>query len=168
MAGELMATTPYMMQIAMNEELKQLFDGKKFCGQEGLKALRFFEQELPIDVEGDAEADVDMAYAPYVVTKISAFDSPVGDKPLGVELALIICAFDLSNARQGYRDVLNIATDIVQHFRAMPTFGKCCTVDGEINVAMSDDDIHPYYFASVRMDCTTHNMTMDQTLEDMV
>lgn len=168
MNGETFARTPYMAQLAMNEALEKLFQGRKFCGQQERKPLRFFAQEIPVAVEGDEEADTDAAYAPYIVTKVTGFNSPEGAEPMGVEMTLVVCAFDISNERQGYRDVLNICTEVVQRFRAMPAFGGACTVQGEINVAISQDDTHPYYFAAIRMDTTTHNMTMDQTLADMV
>ena len=51
--AEMLAMTPYMMQIALNKELKERFAGKTYCGPGGDKELKFFEQNLPIDTERD-------------------------------------------------------------------------------------------------------------------
>lgn len=108
--------------------------------------------------------------APYIITEIGDMDSPEGDTPMEVDVTMYICAYDTGLKRQGYRDVLNIATDIMKGFRAVPRFGRACTVQGKIHAQMSKDDYHPYYFGAVQMTCTVPNAdpATDPEIEDMV
>ena len=170
MAEEMLAMTPYMMQIALSQTLQKLFKGKTYCGPGGAKELNFFEQDLPIDTERDDAVDTPAAFAPYIITEIGDMDSPEGDTPMEVEVTTYICAYDTGLKRQGYRDVLNIATDIMKGFRAVPRFGRACTVQGKIHAQMSKDDYHPYYFGAVQMTCTVPNAdpATDPEIEDMV
>ena len=46
MTEEMLAMTPYMMQIALNQTLQKIFKGKTYCGPGGEKELNFFEQKL--------------------------------------------------------------------------------------------------------------------------
>lgn len=87
-----------------------------------------------------------------------------------VDVTLYICAYDMGLKRQGYRDVLNIVTDIMKGFRAVPRFGRACTVKGNIKGKMSEDDYHPYYFGAVKMTCTVANAdpATDPEIEEMV
>lgn len=168
--AEMLAMTPYMMQIALNKELKERFAGKTYCGPGGDKELKFFEQNLPIDTERDEVVDTTAAFAPYIITEVGDMDSPEGDKPMEVDVTLYICAYDMGLERQGYRDVLNIVTDIMKGFRAVPRFGRACTVKGNIKGKMSEDDYHPYYFGAVKMTCTVANAdpVTDPEIEEMV
>lgn len=167
---EMLAMTPYMMQIALNKTLKDCFKGKKYSGPGGARELKFFEQNLPIDTEGDEAADTPAALAPYIITELGDITSPEGDDTIEVEVTMYICAYDVGLNREGYRDVLNIQDDIIRRFRAIPRFGGACTVKGKIKGKMSDDDYHPYYFGAVQMTCTVPNATpeTDPEIEGMV
>lgn len=168
--SEQLAMTPYMMQIALNQTLKEYFKGKKYCGPGGEKELNFYEQNLPIDTGSDYEVDLTAACSPYIITELGETTSPVGDKPMTVEVTMYICAYDEGLQRQGYRDVLNIEYAIMRRFRARPTFGQACTVQGEIKGKMSEDDYHPYYFGAVQMKCTVPNPTpeIDPEIKEMI
>lgn len=168
--SEQFAVTPYMMQIALNQTLKEYFKGKKYCGPGGEKELKFYEQNLPIDEGSDYEVDLPAACSPYIITELGNIRSPVGDKPMEVDVTLYICAYDTGRKRQGYRDVLNIEYAIIKKFRVRPLFGGGCTVQGEIKGKMSEDDYHPYYFGAVQMTCTVPNPTpaSDPEIEEMI
>lgn len=170
MTEEMLAMTPYMMQVALNQTLQKNFKGKTYCGPGGEKELNFFEQDLPIDTGRDDAVDTPEAFAPYIITEIGDMDSPEGNAPMEVDVTMYICAYDTGLKRQGYRDVLNIVTDIMKGFRAVPRFGKACTVKGNIKGKMSKDDYHPYYFGAVKMTCTVANAdpATDPEIEEMV
>ena len=53
-----------MMQDALCDELRNLFAGRKFNGQGGLKALKVFRQNIPIDTGTGRDADTDAAASP--------------------------------------------------------------------------------------------------------
>lgn len=92
--SEPLAMTPYMMQIALNQTLKEYFKGKKYCGPGGEKELNFYEQNLPIDTGSDYEVDLPAACSPYIITELGDTTSPVGNKPMTVEVTMYICTYD--------------------------------------------------------------------------
>ena len=159
-----------MMQIALNETLSRLFKGKKYCGPGKEKELHFFEQNLPIDTERDEMVDTPQAFAPYIITELGDIVSPEGDETKKVDVTMYICAYDTGLYRQGYRDVVNIINDIMNHFRTVPRFGRACTVKGDIKGVLSEDDYAPYYFGAVKMTCTVPNAdpATDPEIEEMV
>ena len=157
--SEQLGMTPYMMQVALNQTLKEYFKGKKYCGLGGARGLKFYEQDLPIDEGSDYEVDLPAACSPYIITEIGDSESPVGDEPMEVDVTMYIGAYDTGLKRQGYRDVLNIEYAIMRRFRTNPTFGQACTVTGKIKGKISKDDYHPYYFGAVEMKCTVPNPT---------
>ena len=156
---EQLGMTPYMMQIALNQTLKQYFKGKKYAGPGGTKELNFYEQDLPISEDTDDDVDFPAACSPYIITELGDIKSPVGNEPMTVNVTLYIGAYDKGHQRQGYRDVLNIEYAIMRRFRVCPRFGRACTVEGEIKGKMSKDDYHPYYFGAVEMIVTVANPT---------
>lgn len=155
-----------MMQKALCDELKKLFDGKKYSGQQSKKALKIFEQCLPVDEGNDEDVDTDAAASPYIVAILSGgmINSP--DTTQIVSVMLTICCYDDGLEREGYQDVMNIIEDIVQHFREYPQFGGAFEVmfepDHEITWALQMDDTRPYYFGAALLDITSPSMTGDQ------
>ena len=155
-----------MMQKALCDELKKLFDGKKYSGQQSKKALKIFEQGLPVDKGNDEDVDTDAAASPYIVVILAGgmINSP--DTTQIVSVMLTICCYDDGLEREGYQDVMNIIEDIVQHFRGYPQFGDAFEVmfepDHEITWVLQMDDTRPYYFGAALLDITTPSMTGDQ------
>lgn len=74
---EQLGMTPYMMQIALNQTLKQYFKGKKYAGPGGTKELNFYEQDLPISEDTDDDVDFPAACSPYIITELGDIKSPV-------------------------------------------------------------------------------------------
>ena len=162
---EQLGMTPYMMQIALNQTLKEYFKGKKYAGPGGAKELNFYEQDLPISEDTDDDVDFPAACSPYIITELGDIKSPVGNEPMTVNVTLYIGAYDKGHRRQGYRDVLNIEYAIMRRFRVCPRFGRACTVEDEIKGKMSKDDYHPYYFGAVEMIVTVANPTPESDPE---
>lgn len=169
---ERLAMTPFMIQTAMVEELRRLFQGRAFCGpgkggrNSGRKPLKIYKQELPIETEPDWESDTDKACAPYIVVKVDGISSPDHDPLLVTELILLICVYDDGVDRQGYEDVLNIITEIVWHFRRERILAQAAEIQGVVEGKMSDEDNHPYYYGAVVMNCTSRNGEVD--VEEML
>lgn len=160
--------TPQLCQDALIEMLRELFVGKKYNGQEGRKALTVFKQDLPIPEENDADADTDIAHAPYIVVRMTGGEI-ADDKSLQtVEFSLIICAYDTGVDRAGFQDVTNIKEDIVQRACTAPYFGGAFTILKPIAWALQQDDTAPYYYGAVTMICTAPAMTQDTELEELL
>ena len=106
--------TAQLCHDALVEMLKELFEGKKYSGQEGRKPLQFFQQDLPIPENDDEDVDTDIANSPYIVVRMTGGSIKDDDSPQTVEFSLIICTYDNGKNREGFRDVANIKEDIFQ------------------------------------------------------
>ena len=148
--------------------LEELFQGKKYTGQEGRKPLKVYKQDLPVPESNDEDVDTDAAAAPYIVARMSGGTVKNDGGPQEVEFSLIICAYDEGLERDGYQDVANIKEDIIQRLCTRPYFGGCFTVLKPIAWAMQNDDTHPYYFGACNLVCTAPAMTQDTELEEML
>ena len=160
--------TPQLCQDALVEMIEELFEGKKFNGQEGRKELKVFKQDLPVPEEIDDDADTDMANAPYIVVRMTGGDIKDEDSPQAVEFSLVICCYDTGRNREGYQDVANIKEDIVQRICTAPYFGGAFTVLKPITWALQQDDTHPYYYGACILNCTAPAMTQDTELEELI
>ena len=159
--------TPQLCQDALVEMLEELFEGNKYNGQQGRKALKIYKQDLPVPEDYDADVDTDAAAAPYIVARMSGGSIKDDDGPQEVEFSLIICAYDEGVGREGYQDVANIKEDIVQRLCTKPYFGGCFTVLKPFAWAMQNDDTHPYYFGACNFTCTAPALTQDTELEEL-
>jgi hypothetical protein len=156
--------TPQLCQDALIEMIEELFEGKKFKGQEGRKHLTVYKQDLPISEENDVDADTDASAAPYIVVQMTDGAIPDDDSPQTVEFSLIICCYDASKKREGYQDVTNIKEDLIQRLCTHPYFGGAFTVLKPIAWATQIDDTAPYYFGACNFTCTAPAMTQDTEL----
>lgn len=157
--------TSRMMKLALIEELKKLFAGKMYHGQQSKKTLKVFDQNLPIDNRDDETSETNDSDSPYIVVVTGEGIIPNRNSPQIVSVMLTICCYDESVERNGYADVENIIEDIVQHFREYPCFGGAFTVmcepDHAIQWAHQMDDTTPYYFGAVLFDVTVPARTGD-------
>ena len=161
--------TPQLCQDALGEMLEELFEGKKFIGQEGRKALNIFKQNLPIPKrQRDRRADTDEAAAPYIVVEMSEGAILDDDSPQVVDFSLVICAYDKGTDREGFQDVTNIKEDIIQRICSRPYFGGVFTVLKPITWALQQDATPPYYFGAVTLSCTAPALTQDMEQEALV
>lgn len=160
--------TPRLCRDALAEMLEELFDGKKFSGQEGRKALKIYKQDLPIPDDNDVDSDADTACAPYVVVKMAGGDIEKENEPQKIDFELIICAYDEGRDRAGMQDVGNIKEDIVQQICTVPYFGGIFTILKPIIWALQQDDTYPYYFGAVKFSCTAPAMLCGKGLEELI
>ena len=160
--------TPQLCQDAMVEMLEELFEGKKYSGQDGKKALKIFKQDLPIPEDTDADVDTNQSPAPYIVVCMNGGTIQEEDKPQVIDMSLVICAYDSGPEREAYRDVANIKEDIVQRVCAKPYFGGTFTILKPIAWAMQEDDTHPYYYAAITLSCTAPAMSQETELKELL
>lgn len=160
--------TPQLCQDAMVEMLRELFDGKRYAGQEGQKELNLYKQDLPIPGGYDSDVDTDQAHAPYIVVEMSEGAILDDDSPQIVEFSLIICAYDDGLNHEGVQDVANIKEHIVQRLCGKPYFGGVFTVLKPITWALQKERTPPYYYGAVTCSCTAPAMTQDMEMEDLV
>ena len=160
--------TPQLCQDALVEMLAEMFEGKKYNGQEGRKPLGVYKQDLPIPESNDEDADTDAASAPYIVVRMIGGEIPDDDSPQKVDFSLTVCAYDTGLEREGYQDVANIKEDIIQRVCTRPYFGGAFTIQKPITWALQTEDSHPYYFGACFLSCTAPAMTQDTELYKLV
>lgn len=160
--------TAQLCQDAMIEMLQELFQGKKFNGQEGRKPLKIFKQDLPIPEDNDDDVDTDAAAAPYIVVRMIGGQIKDDDTPQEVEFSLTICSYDTGKQRDGFQDVANIKEDIVQRVCTAPYFGGSFTIQKPITWALQTEESHPYYYGAVFLVCSAPAMTQDTELYKML
>lgn len=161
--------TPRFCQDAMVELLEELFQGKKFLGQEGRKELKVYKQNLPIQKRGrDQTVDTEAAAAPYIIVEMDEGAILDDNSPQVMDFNLILCAYDRGTEREGAQDVTNIKEDIVQCICARPWFGGVFTILKPITWAFQQEDTWPYYYGVVSFSCTAPAMTQETELEGLV
>ena len=143
--------TSEMCQQAMIEELRELFKGKTFSGQEDEKPLKIYKQFLPFATDDDDDTDTNRSAFPCIVVKLAEGEVEGPGVAQEVLMQLVICAYDKGVDRQGYVDVVNIKESIMQHFTAYPAFGTAFTVGYPRAWALQDDDTGPYYWGVVNL-----------------
>lgn len=160
--------TPQLCQDALKEMLEELFEGRKFMGQEGRKPLKIYRQDIDIPEDNDEDVDFDCSAAPYIKVAMNGGEIPDGNSPQLVEFSLTICAYDTGAKHEGFRDVANIKEDIVQRICTRPYFGGAFTILKPIAWAIQEDISPPYYFGAIVFTCTAPALTQDSELKGMV
>lgn len=164
--------TTAMMHDALCDELRALFAGRRFNGQEGLKELKVFRQNLPIDRGLDADTDTDAAASPYIVVLLEGGKIYDPNNPKVVNVTLTVCCYDEGDKRDGFRDVQNILETMEQHFCEKPHFGGAFTVLTGHEMYMEDalqmDDTWPYYFGALSMVVTVPVRAREETYKELV
>ena len=149
--------TPQLCQDALIEMLEELFEGRKFMGQEGRKPLKIIRQDIDIPEDDDEDVDTDISAAPYIKVAMTGGEIPNADSPQLVEFSLTICAY-----------VAHTKEDIVQRVCTRPYFGGAFTILYPIAWAIQQDTSPPYYFAACVLTCTAPALTQDSELKGML
>ena len=68
--------TPQLCQDALIEMLEELFEGRKFMGQEGRKPLKIIRQDIDIPEDNDEDVDTDISAAPYIKVAMTGGEIP--------------------------------------------------------------------------------------------
>ena len=160
--------TPELCQDALIEFMEELFEGRKYNGQEGRKPLTVYKQDLPTPEDNDIDADTDAAASPYIVVQMTNGTIPDDDSTQMVDFSLVICCYDTGKAKEGYQDVTNIKELIIQRLCTHPYFGGAFTVVKPIAWALQVQDTAPYYFGAVNFTCTAPAMTQDTELKELL
>lgn len=94
--------TSEMCQQAMVEEMKALFKGRTFSGQQGMKPLKIYKQFIPIQTDDDDNIDTNESPYPCLIVKeTSGTIKKLTAKTQQVLIQLIFCAYDQNVDRQG-------------------------------------------------------------------
>lgn len=160
--------TPRLCQMALVEMLEELFKKKKYKGPAGLRAVGFYEQEIPLPADTDYDADTADAPAPFIIVRSEAGKIPDDDSPQVMDFSIIMCTFDDSDQRTGWQDVVNMREQIIQKICSTPYFGGAFTIQKPISWAMQQDDTHPYYYGVITLKITAPALSQDEVLKELL
>lgn len=160
--------TPRLCQKALKEWVEELMDGKRYTSPGGKRAVRVYEQELPIPTEIDTDADTEDAPPPFIIVRVEGGEIKNDDDPQTIEVNLVLCAYDEARERTGWQDVGNMRERIVDELCEYPYFGGAYTVLKPIKWAMQQDDTHPYYYGVITFNCTAPALTQDTALKGLI
>ena len=168
MAEKITGYTSEMCQQAMIDELKELFRGMMFTGQEGEKPLKIYKQFLPTQTDNDDDIDTNDAMYPCIIVIESSGEVNNDHDPQLVLMQLVICSYDRGIDRQGYVETVNIKEAIMQHFKRKPVFGGAFEVGYPRKWELSDDDMDHYYWGIVNLICKTPNALKNEEVEALI
>lgn len=160
--------TPRLCQQALADLMEELFKGKKYRAPKGRRAVRIYQQELPLPEDRDTDADSDTAPPPFIIVRAEEGGIRDDDSPQEIEFSLILCAYDQSVENAGWQDVVNMRETIIQRLLTAPYFGDVFTVRKPITWAMQQDDTHPYFYGVVSITCTAPALTQDTVLKELL
>lgn len=163
--------TSEMCQQAMVEEMENLFKGRTFSGQQGMKPLKIYKQFIPIQTDDDDNIDTNESPYPCLIVKeTSGTIKKLTAKTQQVLIQLIFCAYDQNVDRQGYVDAVNIKEAIIQHFEEQPVFGGTFKIndDSPVEWDLSDDDMDDYYWGIVNLICDVPNVIRNKEVEKLI
>ena len=152
----------------LTELMEELFQGRKYAGPGGRKALTVYKQDLPVTTQDDYDADTSNAPSPYLVVQMDGGSIPDDKSPQEVDFSLVICCYDDQGKREGYQDVSNIKETIIQRICSAPYFGGAFTILKPYAWAIQKDDTDPYYYGAITFTCTAPALTQDSVLEELL
>lgn len=128
---------------AMIDELNNLFAKDLFASQSGeLVKLRHYPHDVPVAQDNEDDP------APYTLTRIHGGGDEEDDT---VRMTIVVCLFDRTCDKQGYRDVLHVIGEIRRRFTENPMLGKAFERVGAMPWTLSDEDTYPYHFGGVEL-----------------
>jgi hypothetical protein len=143
-------STPSLLQDALVDEIKELFDGYELQNVKGARVpLNVYPQFLPAKQSEDDEQ-----HFPYVIVRIADGNTPSEEDPALCKVTLIIGVYDTDDKYQGYRDVLNILRRLETHFFQKRIIDNRFAIQHPFNWAVHDEDTYPFYFGAAETNWT--------------
>jgi len=130
---------------ALAEESKEALKGFRLrSAKENLIPINIYIQNLPVKKEKEDES-----LYPYVRVCFDEEEIENRDDPLSVYVYFIIGIIDKATDKQGFRDVLQIANTIYQHFFRKGIIAGAFRPDYPFKIALQNDDTYPYFVGGI-------------------
>lgn len=142
--------TPIMLQKALKEELKQLFEG--FYSSEKMdyseRAVTIYEQDLPVNVE-NMEVEGKM---PYVIIRLIEGETEQPEDAEQVKVYFIFCSKAPEWNMSGYSDVVNMMQRVKERFLKNSVVGDYFTAELPMKWVIQESEIAPdIYFGGIEI-----------------
>lgn len=144
--------TPLNLQKALAAEMKTLFTGYKQPNQSSkASSFHIYENSTPILLDGQDEKD----FFPYIVVRLTDGTVPENERETPTAKATILIGyFDENEENNGNKFVLSVIQRIIERFRKNTILDKYYNQTGNIEWAMADEDLFPYFFGGLELSFT--------------
>ena len=130
---------------ALAKESKEALKGFRLrSAKENIIPINIYTQNLPVKREKEDES-----LYPYVCVCFDEEEIKSRDDPLEVYVYFIIGIIDREKDKQGFRDVLQIANTIYQHFFRKGIIANMFRPDYPFKIALQKDDTYPYFVGGI-------------------
>lgn len=140
-------STPYLLQLALVEEIKALFADTRLKNTKGEEvAMNVYSQFVP-GKRSDQEDDP----FPYAIVRVQEGNLSALTEPETCNVLIFFGFWDDSLDFQGYKDVLNAITRLKIHLFAKKIIDKRYRISYPFDWAIDEDEKnHPYYFGGMQ------------------
>lgn len=130
---------------ALAEESKEALKGFRLrSAKENLIPINIYTQNLPVKEEKGDEKQY-----PYVCVCFDEEKIANREDPMKLSIFFVIGVFDPTNDKQGFRDVLQIANTVYQHFFRKGIIADAFRPDYPFKILLQKDDTYPYFFGGI-------------------
>ncbi len=127
------------------EESKEALKGFRLrSAKENLIPINIYTQSLPVK-----EGKGDENQYPYVLVCFDEEEIESRDNNLSVSVYFVIGILDQEKDKQGFRDVLQIANELYQHFFRKGIIANVFRPDYPFKIVLQKDDTYPYFFGGI-------------------
>lgn len=138
--------TPFLLQDALIKELKDLFSDYKFKNSAGEPVkLKIYPQSLP----GKTRKD-DPKHFPYIIVRVLDGETTSETDAATCKIALIVGVRDEDPQYQGYKDVLNILSDLEQHLFSKRVIDDRYVIQHPYDWTLHSEDTYPVYYGGAQ------------------
>ena len=137
-------TAIYLLDALAAETAAALKGFRLRSAKENLIPINIYTQNLPTK-----EGKGDENQYPYVRVCFDEEEIKSRDDPLEVYVYFIIGIIDKEKDKQGFRDVLQIANTIYQHFFRKGIIANMFRPDYPFKIALQNDDTYPYFVGGI-------------------
>lgn len=148
-------TTQSVMD-GMAEWIKGIFKGQTFQTVDGKRVpLNVFVQGLPQPTKADT--DIELEAVPYAIAHVTGGEITGWNEPQVCSVILLLCTYDESADRQGYRDILSMKERILAAMLRDPHIGPA-EVLPPIEWSLNEADVFPFYFGAFSFKIATRKI----------
>ena len=127
------------------EESKEALKGFRLrSAKENLIPINIYTQSLPVK-----EGKGDENQYPYVLVCFDEEEIESRDNNLSVSVYFVIGILDQEKDKQGFRDVLQIANELYQHFFRKGIIANVFRPDYPFKIVLQKYDTYPYFFGGI-------------------
>ncbi len=138
------------LQEALVKEVEYLLKDITTFNAEGnrVEGVKAYRQQLPI-ITSDEEDD--SKFIPYALVRLYDGKTEDDDSPWVVTTDIHLGVHDASTENQGHCHIMVMCQRIIDRFAAEPLLDRKYRAEQDMEWAVQDSDMYPFYFGGVRI-----------------